>query len=311
VTEPWRLSLSEGVRRVQEGSLTAADWVRSLLGRIDRCEGRVRAWTHVDREGALSAAEAADRRRASGARAGALEGASVAFKDIIDVRGMPREAGSPLCAGYVPGEDASAVASLREAGAILLGKAVTTEFATSDPSVTRNPWNLARSPGGSSSGSAAAVAAGMVPAALGSQTGGSTLRPAAFCGVVGLKPTYGRIPRTGMVTVSWSLDHVGLIARAAEDAARLLTALAGPDGRDEAAPAVPVPDYAVVSAPRRPGRVCFLREDFLPRASQEVAAFTARAVARLREAGVAVEEGRLPADFDQLHAAHPQIVHVG
>ena len=305
--EAWRLTLSEGLRRLSEGSLTASDWVRALLGRIDSCEGRVRAWVHVDREGALAAAKAVE-----GSRAGKppLAGAPVAFKDIIDVQGMLREANSPLYKGYVPRKDAAAAARLRAAGAILLGKTVTTQFATSDPAETFNPWNPAYSPGGSSSGSAAAVAAGMVPAALGSQTGGSVLRPSAFCGVVGFKPTYGRIPRTGMVPVSWTLDHVGIIARSAEDAARLLTALAGPDAGDDASLDAPAADYASASAPRRPARVCFLREDFLPRASREVAEWTERAAARLKERGAAVEEGRLPVDFDLLHAAHRVIMRV-
>ena len=305
--EAWRLTLSEGLRRLSEGSLTASDWVRALLGRIDSCEGRVRAWVHVDREGALAAAKAVE-----GSRAGKppLAGAPVAFKDIIDVQGMPREANSPLYKGYVPRKDAAAAARLRAAGAILLGKTVTTQFATSDPAETFNPWNPAYSPGGSSSGSAAAVAAGMVPAALGSQTGGSVLRPSAFCGVVGFKPTYGRIPRTGMVPVSWTLDHVGIIARSAEDAARLLTVLAGPDAGDDASLDAPAADYASASAPRRPARVCFLREDFLPRASREVAEWTERAAARLKERGAAVEEGRLPVDFDLLHAAHRVIMRV-
>ncbi|MEE9276143.1 MAG: amidase [bacterium] len=303
MTEPWRLSLAEGLRRTREGALTSAEWVRSLLGRIDACEERVKAWAHVDGAGALAGAEAADSARASGPPR-PLDGAPVGLKDIIDVAGMPCEAGSSLYAGRAAETDASCAARLRAAGALILGKTVTTAFATADPSVTRNPWNLARSPGGSSSGSAAAVAAGMVPGAVGSQTGGSTLRPAAFCGVVGLKPSYGRISRGGVVAVSWTLDTLGVIARSAEDAAHLLTGAAGGDARDDASSDLPVPDYAAASSPRPPGRVCFLREDFEARASVEVAEAIARAAARLREAGAQVEEGRLPADFDQLHAAH-------
>ncbi|MEK6712497.1 MAG: amidase [Nitrospinota bacterium] len=308
--EAWRLTLSEGLRRLGEGSLTAQEWVGSLLGRIDACEAWVKAWAHVDRVGALAAAKRVDDRRATKPRPFPLEGAPIGYKDIIDVAGMPREAGSPLYKGYAPARDAPVAARLRAAGAIALGKTVTTQFATSDPSVTYNPWNPVHSPGGSSSGSAAGVAAGMVPAALGSQTGGSILRPSAFCGVVGFKPTYGRIPRTGVVAVSWTLDHLGVIARSAEDAARLLTVMAGPDAGDDTTVDVPVSDFAAASAPRKPARVCFLKEDFLPRASREVAEWTERAVARLRERGVAVEEGRLPVDFDLLHAAHRVILRV-
>lgn len=308
--EPWRLSLSDGLRSIREGGLSALEWTRSLLARIEAVEPEVRAWAHLDGEGALRQAGRVDARRASGEGGGPLAGAAIGFKDIVDVAGMPREAGSPLFAGQVPDGDAPLARRLREAGAVFLGKTITTQFATSDPSITRNPWNLERSPGGSSSGSAAAVAAGMVPAAIGSQTGGSTLRPSAFCGVVGLKPTYGRIPRSGLVPVSWRLDHVGVIARCAEDAARLLTAIAGADGRDAEAPAVPVPDYARASAPRRPARACFWREDFLPRASREVAERIEERVARLKSRGVEVVEARLPVDMEEMHAAHRIIMRV-
>ena len=213
-------------------------------------------------------------------------GAAIGYKDIVDVVGLPREANSPLLKGYIADEDATVTTRLKNAGALCLGKTVTTQFATSDPSETRNPWNFKRSPGGSSSGSAAAVATGMVPAALGSQTGGSTLRPSAFCGVVGLKPTYGRIPRSGLITVSWNLDHVGVITRCAEDAARVLTAISGADGLDAQAPDVAVPDYAQASAPAKPKRACFWKEDLLPHASEEVAGRIEGCVASLKAYGV-------------------------
>lgn len=308
--EPWRLPLSEGLRRVREGGLSAVEWTRSLLERIDAVEPGVRAWARVDGAGALARAKTIDERLAEGGGVGPLAGAPIGFKDIVDVAGMPREAGSPLFEGYLPEEDAPLAARLGEAGAVFLGKTVTTQFATSDPSITRNPWNPERSPGGSSSGSAAAVAAGMVPAAVGSQTGGSTLRPAAFCGVVGLKPTYGRIPRSGMVPVSWRLDHVGIVARCAEDAARLLTAMSGADGRDAQAPDVAAPDYAEASAPMKPKRACFWQEDVLSRASREVAERIEERVAGLKAAGVDVEEARPPVDLDEMHAAHRIIIRV-
>ncbi len=310
MSELWRLSLTEGLERMAKGDLTASAWTRALLERIDAVEGKVRAWAHVDAEGAMAQAQAVDERRAHGAGSGPLAGCAVGFKDIVDVAGLPREAGSPLLRGEVPESDATHVARLRDAGAVILGKAVTTQFATSDPSVTRNPWNLARSPGGSSSGSAAAVAAGMVPAAIGSQTGGSTLRPSAFCGVVGFKPTYGRIPRTGLITVSWNLDHVGVITRCAEDAARVLTVASGSDGRDVTAPDAAVPDYAAASAPQMPARACFFQRDFLPLASPEVAGRVEECVARLKEEGVEVHEERLPVDVEEMHAAHRIIMRV-
>lgn len=310
MSEHWRLSLSDGLRKIAEGGLSATEWTRSLLERIDALEDTILAWAHVEGEGALAEAKAIDERLASGEGNGPLGGAAIGYKDIVDVAGLPREANSPLLKGEIADEDATVTTRLKNAGAICLGKTVTTQFATSDPSQTRNPWNMKRSPGGSSSGSAAAVAAGMVPAALGSQTGGSTLRPAAFCGVVGLKPTYGRIPRSGLITVSWNLDHVGVITRCSEDAARVLTVISGADGIDAQAPDVAVPDYAEASAPVKPERACFWKEDLLPHASEEVAVRMEECVASLKAKGVDVQEARLPVDVDEMHAAHRIIMRV-
>ncbi|MDA1001496.1 MAG: amidase [bacterium] len=302
MSDIWRITLAEGLRRIRAGSLTPAEWVRALLGRVDALEGQVRAWAHLDREDAIRQAEECE------GKGGAICGAPVGIKDIVDVAGMPRAAGVSFLAGHMPEADASLAARMREAGAVILGKTVTTAFATADPPPTRNPWNLAHTPGGSSSGSAAGVACGMMPAAIGSQTGGSTLRPASFCGVVGLKPTYGRIPRTGVVPVSWSLDHMGILSRTAEDAAILLQVIAGADGRDSGAPDVPVPDYAALSAPCRPARVGFFREETLPRAAPEVADAISRAADRLTGAGAEVAEVRFPMDIDLLHSAHRVIM---
>ena len=310
MSEPWRLSLSDGLRSITEGGLSASEWTRSLLERIDALEGKLHAWAHVDREGALAGAKAIDERITDGQGSGPLSGAAIGYKDIVDVAGLPREANSPLYKGYIADEDATVTTRLKNAGALCLGKTVTTQFATSDPSETRNPWNLKHSPGGSSSGSAAAVATGMVPAALGSQTGGSTLRPSAFCGVVGLKSTYGRIPRSGLITVSWNLDHVGVITRCAEDAARVLTAISGADGIDAQAPDLAVPDYAKASVPMKPKRSCFWKEDLLPHASEEVAERIEGCVASLKAKGVDVQEAKLPVDVDEMHAAHRIIMRV-
>ena len=310
MSEPWRLSLSDGLRRIGEGGLSATEWTRSLLERIEALEDKILAWAHVDGEGALAEAGAIDERLAAGEGSGSLAGGAIGYKDIVDVAGLPREANSPLLKGEIADADATVTTRLKDAGAICLGKTVTTQFATSDPSQTRNPWNLKRSPGGSSSGSAAAVAVGMVPAALGSQTGGSTLRPAAFCGVVGLKPTYGRIPRSGLISVSWNLDHVGVITRNTEDAARVLTAVAGADGIDAQAPDIAVPDYAEASAPMKPERACFWKEDLLPHASGEVAGRIEECAASLRAKGVDVQEARLPVDVEEMHAAHRIIMRV-
>ncbi|HEY2338505.1 MAG TPA: amidase [Burkholderiales bacterium] len=217
---------------MQEGFLSAEELARSCLERIDAVEPAVQAWQYLDPEHVLEQARAADERRRSGAGVGPLNGVPVGIKDIIDTRDMPTENGCALHQGRTPRADARVVAVLRDAGAVIMGKTVTTECAYFSPGKTHNPWNPAHTPGGSSSGSAAAVAAQMVPLALGTQTNGSVIRPAAFCGVFGFKPTHGLIPRTGILNLSRTLDHVGVFARSLEDVALLAEALAGYDPGD-------------------------------------------------------------------------------
>ena len=247
LTNLYALTATDAARLVGEGVITSAQLVEACLERIRDVDGDVQAWTFLDPEYALIQARAADEMRASGAPTGALHGVPVGLKDIIDTADMPTENGSVLHAGRTPSRDAAVTALLRSAGAVVLGKTVTTEFATRTPGKTRNPHNAAHTPGGSSSGSAAAVAAGMVPVALGSQTAGSTIRPASYCGVYGLKPTHGLISRHGMFQLSRTLDHVGLFARAVDDLALLMEVLAGHDERDaDTQPRARVPYREVV-----------------------------------------------------------------
>jgi Asp-tRNA(Asn)/Glu-tRNA(Gln) amidotransferase A subunit family amidase len=200
---------------------------------------------------------------------------------------------------------------LKEAGAIILGKTVTTEFATMDPGPTRNPWHLAHTPGGSSSGSAAAVAARMVPVALGSQTFGSIQRPAAYCGVYGLKPTFGRVSRYGVFPLSWSLDHVGPLARSVTDVALVLQVLAGHDPHDPASSRAPVPDYLqAVQHADDPPRLGLVRQFYLERADPELRAHTEAVADRLGRAGASVEEVKLPESSSAVLAAHRIIMQV-
>jgi Asp-tRNA(Asn)/Glu-tRNA(Gln) amidotransferase A subunit family amidase len=201
---------------MEEGSLSARELVQACLDRISEREDEVQAWAYLDPELALAQADAADARRRDG-RPGPLNGIPVGIKDIIDTADQPTENGSRLCAGRQPDADATLVRLLREAGAVIMGKCVTTEFALSAPGKTRNPHDPNRTPGGSSSGSAASVGDFMVPLAIGSQTGGSMLRPASFNGVYGLKPTFGTISRAGMSPLSRRLDHPGVFARTPED----------------------------------------------------------------------------------------------
>ena len=245
---PASLAATEAARKIREGLLTSEELVAACLERIRAAEPSVQAWAFLDEEHALEQARAADERKRSGEPIGALHGVPVGLKDIIDTADMPTENGTVLHKGRTPRSDAAVVASLRAAGAVILGKTVTTECAYFSPGKTRNPHNPEHTPGGSSSGSAAAVAAAMVPLALGSQTAGSTIRPGSFCGVYAFKPTHGLIPRTGILQLSRTLDHVGLFARSIEDVALLMEQLIGYDeGDPDTRPRARLPFQAICS----------------------------------------------------------------
>ncbi len=255
------LSITEAAAHIREGRITAAELVSDCLKRIDEVDAEVQAWTFLDRDHALWQAESLDGHRKAGKALGPLHGVPVGIKDIFDTGDMPTEFGSKLWAGRTPRSDAYAVARLRGAGAVIMGKTVTTEYAYFHPGKTRNPHDKERTPGGSSSGSAAAVASFMVPGAIGSQTNGSVIRPAAFCGVVGFKPSHGLIPRTGALLLSRTLDHVGVFARSVEDAALLAEVLAGFDEEDPDSRPVARPPFASVAAsePPLPPRYAYVR----------------------------------------------------
>ena len=229
---PAALTAAEAARKIRSGLLTSEELVASCLEQIRAFEPKVQAWQFLDEAHALAQARALDERKRNGEPLGPLHGVPVGVKDIIDTADMPTENGTVLHKGRTPRDDAGVVTQLRAAGAVILGKTVTTECAYFNPGKTRNPHNPEHTPGGSSSGSAAAVAAAMVPLALGSQTAGSVIRPAAFCGVYGFKPTHGLIPRHGILQLSRTLDHVGLFARGIDDLALLLEQLQGYDERD-------------------------------------------------------------------------------
>jgi Asp-tRNA(Asn)/Glu-tRNA(Gln) amidotransferase A subunit family amidase len=226
------LSATEAHRRLLAGELSATDYAQALLARVDAVEPQVQAWAHLDRAQLLAQATAADEARARGEPIGPLFGLPVGVKDIIDTADLPTEDGTVLHAGRLPRDDATVVRSVRAAGGLVMGKTVTTELATYAPGKTRNPHHAGHTPGGSSSGSAAAVAAGMVPLAIGTQTNGSVLRPASYCGVYGFKPSAGLIPRTGVLTQSPPLDAVGVFGRTLDDVALLAQVLAGHDTQD-------------------------------------------------------------------------------
>jgi Asp-tRNA(Asn)/Glu-tRNA(Gln) amidotransferase A subunit family amidase len=232
------LGVVAAVEAIRRGATTAEDLVDACLARIAATDGDLQAWVTVDAEAARAEARSRDERRRAGGAMGPLHGVPVGVKDIMDVAGMPTTAGAPPFAHRHPDRDAALVARLRAAGAVIVGKTVATQFAFKDPAVTRNPWSREHTPGGSSSGSAAAVAARHVPAAIGTQTIGSILRPAAFCGVVGLKGTHGEMPLDGVVPLAPSLDHGGPLARSVGDIALLESVLLG---RPLGVPAVDAP----------------------------------------------------------------------
>lgn len=227
MTQPiHRLTLVEAAAAIAAGTLRSEDYTRALLERIAATDANVQAWAHLDREQALAAARDADAHRAAGVSAGPLAGIGLGVKDIIATADQPTQLGSPIYAGAYAPYDAECVVRLKHAGGFALGKTVTTEFAFTQPGKTRNPWNAAHTPGGSSSGSAAAVALGQVPAALGTQTNGSMIRPAAYCGVVGFKPTKDALPFGGVNLFSRTLDTLGVFGRTVDDCALVASCLA-------------------------------------------------------------------------------------
>ena len=225
-------TIHEAAAAIRDKKITPVDLVQQCLKAIDRWEEHIHAWVFVDREGALEEAKRLTDELARGQYRGPLHGIPIGVKDIFDVFDWPTAAGSKLWANSIARQDADVVRQLRQAGCIFLGKTVTTQYASFDPPVTKNPWNLSRTPGGSSSGSAAAVATGMCLGALGSQTGGSITRPASYCGVAGCKPSYGYVSCNGVVPLAPSMDHPGPIARCVKDLAILLQAMAGKRGID-------------------------------------------------------------------------------
>jgi Asp-tRNA(Asn)/Glu-tRNA(Gln) amidotransferase A subunit family amidase len=305
----WALSLSEAAAAIRDGRMTSVELVTACLARVDEVDAKIEAWAFLDREHALRQAEAADEHRRHGKATGPLHGVPVGIKDTFDTGDMPTELGSALWAGRTPRRDAAAVASLRAAGAVIMGKTVTTEYAYFHPGKTRNPHDPERTPGGSSSGSAAAVAAGMVPGAIGSQTNGSVIRPASFCGVVGFKPTHGLIPRSGALLLSRALDHVGAFARTVADAALLGEVMAGHDAEDpDTRPIARPPLFATAtSEPPLPPRFAFVRTPAWPQAEPA----TTEAFAELVEAlGESVGEVELGASFDRIIDAQRIIMEV-
>lgn len=260
-TDLTQITATEAAADIARGVISAEDYAAACLDRIAAVESEVQAFAHLDRDHALAQARALDRHKAAGGRIGPLHGVPVGIKDIIDTKDFPTECGSPALAGRRPDTDAAVVTRLREAGAVIIGKTVTAELAYFHPGKTRNPRDLSRTPGGSSSGSAAAVAAGMVPLAIGAQTNGSLIRPAAFCGVFAIKPSHGMVSRAGVLTLSRTLDHVGAFSRSIDDLALVMDVIAGLDPEDPDSRPYAMPDFRAVAAEEPPiaPRFAFVR----------------------------------------------------
>ena len=298
---PEHWSVADTVRRIADGEISAAALVEPAIERIASLDGELGAFLVLDATGARAAAAEIDRRRAAGAPLPPLAGVPVTLKDNLVTAGVATTAGSKILAGWIPPYDATVVARLRAAGAIILGKVNCDEFGMGSSTersafkLTRNPWDPARVPGGSSGGSAAAVAAGMCTGSLGTDTGGSIRQPAAFCGVVGVKPTYGRVSRYGVIAFASSLDQVGPLARSVADAAAILQVIAGHDPRDGTSIDAPVPAYAEqLSAGVAGLRIGLPREYFEGELEPGVREALDRTIAALRDLGAAVTPVSLP-----------------
>ncbi len=288
MTDTADLTATAALAAIAAGRLSAADWMEACLDRIAAREGTIRAFAWFDPDQA--------RRSAAAARPGPLTGMPIGVKDVLDTAQMPSQYGSPAWAGHRPRSDAACVAAARAAGTVVIGKTVTTEFATRTPGPTANPANPRHTPGGSSSGSAAGVAAGFFPVAFGTQTAGSIVRPAAYCGVVGFKPSYGTLHRGGMKVMSESLDTIGVMARSVADCALAMAAMTGGDyGAPEA------------KAPRAP-RLALVMGPSADQAAPETLALMERAAEACRRAGATVTPLTLPEVFAAAYAAHPTVM---
>lgn len=302
-----QLTALEAAALIREGRVSSRELVEAHLQQIEKCEPEVQAWAFLDRDHALAQADAAQEQINMGRTLGPLHGVPIGIKDVIDTADMPTECGTPVMAGCVPDKDASLVAQLRQAGAIILGKTVTAELAFYTPGKTRNPHNIEHTPGGSSSGSAAAVAAHMIPGAIGTQTNGSIIRPAAFCGVVGYKPSRGLISRHGVLRQAPSLDTVGVMARTVEDVALIAEQIMGYDANDESLRPRARPDlltHAQSDSPYEP-RVALVRTPVWGQAEPETQAAFAELVDAL---GDHVIEMNLPDSFDQAIGWHKTVM---
>ncbi len=294
-------TLTEVADQLSTGSVSSVEVTQAVIDQTQAVDDRVNSFISTDVPDALAQAQAADTRRAAGESRGPLDGVPIAMKDVIAVRDQPLTAGSKMLEKFVSPYDATVTTKLKDAGAVLWGRANCDEFAMGSSTensafkTTSNPYDLSRVPGGSSGGSAAALAAGEAIATLGSDTGGSIRQPAAFCNVVGLKPTYGLVSRFGLAAYASSLDQIGSFTRSVEDAAVMLGAIAGHDERDSTSFKTPIPDYRAALTERKgPWKLGIPKEYFGEGLDPEVGAAVEKAIAFYREQGCEIKEVSLP-----------------
>ncbi len=317
--ELFKLTAEEVTSQIKAGSLDAVEYARALLKRQESVEPKISVLEYFAEEKFLEAAqragEAVRKSKASGVDPPPLAGIPIGVKDNIDTAGVPTLAGSELRANYIPSEDAACLKLLWKAGAYLYGKTVTTELAFMDPGPTRNPWNLAHTPGGSSSGSVAGVAAGLFPIALGTQTGGSVIRPASYCGIVGFLPTYNQLPMDGILPFAPTVDQLGIFSRTVSDAALVYSSMLETiEVADSATPMLPAeastgewPPYPIPPLERSPF-LGIAREYFVSTAEDEMGRMTIRTARKLAMAGAIVHVVHLPDGFGEVHKTHRLIM---
>ena len=306
-----QLAVSVAAEKIKNGELSAVDLMESFISRSDQLNPELQIWASMDAEVAINKAVAAQKKIEIGKNIGPLEGIPIGVKDIFLTNGIITSNGSPIYASFVPQYDATSVARLVNAGGIVMGKTITTEFASFDPPATRNPWNVAHTPGGSSSGSAAGVAAQIFPTALGSQTSGSVLRPASYNGVIGMKPTFGRVSRYGVTEVSPSLDTVGFFVRSIRDAAIILENLAGYDFRDNTSSKLQVPEYQkIMEQANASPYIGILREFFFETADNQVKENIEPLLKKLEGSGAIVEDIEISTDIEKLLKSHNTVMDV-
>ncbi len=294
-------SATELVRHLREGQISAVELTRHYLDQIENRNGSIGAFLRFDSESAIAQAEQVDSKRKRGEPVGLLAGVPVAIKDVLCSQGETTTCGSKMLENFVPPYDATSIAKLKAADAVLIGRTNMDEFAMGSSTensayqTTQNPWDLQRIPGGSSGGAAACVAASMVPLSIGTDTGGSIRQPAALCGVVGLKPTYGRVSRFGLVAFASSLDQIGPLAHTVEDAALLLQAIAGPDDRDSTCADEPVPNYCEsVGKPLEGLRIGIPREHFGEGLDSDIESSVKEAIKVYQSLGATISDVSLP-----------------